>query len=219
MRLVVCDDHALLLESMTLALTAQGQDVVGVARDPDAAVVAVAEQQPDICLLDVNFPGETGLSAIARLREASPATKVVMLSADSSPEVVAQAIEAGAAGFVRKDETVYRLVQALELAAEGHLAVEPDLLQRALRSKGRDDGPLWALSYLTDREWEVLRCIVDGLTTTEIARQLGVRGSTARTHVQNVLTKLGVHSRLQAAALVAAHGSADMWPPHVRRGA
>lgn len=219
MRLVVCDDHALLLESMALTLVAQGQDVVGVARDPDEAVRVVAEHQPDICLLDVSFPGGTSLPAIARLREAAPGTKVVMLSADSSPELVAEAIEAGAAGFVRKDETVDRLVQALGLAAQGHLAVEPDLLQRALRSKDRREDPLWATSYLTDREWQVLRCIVDGLTTDEIARQLGVRGSTARTHVQNVLTKLGVHSRLQAAALVAAHGSADMWPPHVRRRA
>lgn len=219
MRLVVCDDHALLLESMEIALSGHGHEVAALARNPEEAVRAVIEHQPDILLLDVNFPGGTSLTALARLREEAPTTKVVMLSADTSPELVARAVQAGAAGFLRKDESIAHLVEELELALEGHLAVEPGLLQRALRSKDRSEDPLWAVSYLTDREWQVLRCIVDGRTTAQIADWLGVRGSTARTHVQNVLTKLGVHSRLQAAALVAAHGSADMWPAHVRREA
>jgi two-component system nitrate/nitrite response regulator NarL len=219
MRLVVCDDHALLLESMEIALAGHGHEVVALARDPEEAVHAVVLHDPDICLLDVNFPGGTSVSTVARMREVAPRTKVVMLSGDSAPELVARAVEAGAAGFVRKGESIARLVEELELALEGHLAVEPGLLQRALRSKDRREDPLWAVSYLTDREWQVLRCIVDGHTTAQIANLLGVRGSTARTHVQNVLTKLGVHSRLQAAALVAAHGSAEMWPAHVRREA
>lgn len=219
MRLVVCDDHALLLESMEIALTGHGHDVLATALDLDEAVRAVGTHEPDICLLDVNFPGGTSLTTIGRLREVAPATKVVMLSADSDPDLVARALEAGAAGFVRKDESIGRLVEELQLALDGHLAVDPALLQRALRRKDRTDDPLWATAYLTDREWQVLRCIVDGRTTTQIADELGVRGSTARTHVQNVLTKLGVHSRLQAAALIAAHGSADMWPPHVRHQA
>jgi two-component system nitrate/nitrite response regulator NarL len=217
MRLVVCDDHALLLQAMEIALTGLGHEVVGVATDPDEAARLVAEHRPDVCLLDVNFPGGSSLSVVAQLRETSPETKVVMLSAESAPALVIQAIEAGAAGFVRKDQPIQRVLESLELAIDGHLAVEPDLLQSALRTKASGDDPLWALGFLTDREWQVLRCIVEGSTTAEIARTLGVRGSTARTHVQNVLTKLGVHSRLQAAALIAAHGSHDIWPAHVRR--
>jgi two-component system nitrate/nitrite response regulator NarL len=72
------------------------------------------------------------------------------------------------------------------------------------------------LKFLTDREWEVMRCIMDGQSTDEMAESLGVRRSTARTHVQNLLAKLGVHSRLQVAALMTAHGTPEMWPPRMR---
>lgn len=217
MRIVVCDDHALLMEAMEIALTKLGHEVVATATDPAELSGILAEHRPDVCLLDVNFPGGSSLPIVGQLREASADTKVVMLSADSAPGLVIQTIEAGAAGFVRKDQPIRHVLESLELAIEGHLAVDPTLLQSALRGKASGDDPLWALSFLTDREWEVLRCIVDGSTTSEIAKTLGVRGSTARTHVQNVLTKLGVHSRLQAAALIAAHGSPDIWPAHVRR--
>lgn len=219
MRIVVCDDHALLIEAMEIALTNLGHEVVAVTMDPAEAPRLVAEHRPDVCLLDVSFPGGSSLPVVAQLLEAAPDSKVVMFSADSAPALVIQAIEAGAAGFVRKDQPMQHLIQSLELAIEGHLAVDPNLLQSALRTKASGDDPLWALSFLTDREWQVLRCIVEGSTTAEIARTLGVRGSTARTHVQNVLTKLGVHSRLQAAALIAAHGSQEIWPAHVRRQA
>ncbi len=87
---------------------------------------------------------------------------------------------------------------------------------RRCRTRKTSDDPLWALQFLTDREWEVMRCIMDGQTTEQMAETLGVQRSTARTHVQNLLTKLGVHSRLQAAALMAAHGTVDTWPAHVR---
>ncbi len=217
MRIVVCDDHALLMEAMEIALTKLGHEVVATATDPAELSGILAEHRPDVCLLDVNFPGGSSLPIIGQLREASADTKVVMLSADWAPGLVIQTVEAGAAGFVRKDQPIRHVLESLELAIEGRLAVDPTLLQSALRSKASGDDPLWALSFLTDREWEVLRCIVDGNTTSEIAKTLGVRGSTARTHVQNVLTKLGVHSRLQAAALIAAHGSSDIWPAHVRR--
>lgn len=217
MRLVLCDDHALLLEAMEIALSAMGHEVVGVAQDPDEAVCQVAQHRPDVCLLDVNFPDGPSIPAIPRLREAAPETRVVMLSADPVPAVVVHAIEAGAAGFVRKDSPIQRLVEALELVLDGHLAVDPALLQSALRGTDSTKDPLWSLSFLTDREWEVLRCIVEGRSTAEIAAMLHVQSSTARTHVQNVLTKMGVHSRLQAAALIAAHGSEDVWPAHVRR--
>ena len=79
----------------------------------------------------------------------------------------------------------------------------------------RDD-PLWQLRFLTDREWQVMRCIMDGLSTAEMAEVLGVRRNTARTHVQNLLGKLGVHSRLRAAALVSAYATDDTWPVHLR---
>lgn len=211
MRVVICDDHRLLLEALDLALTTRGLDVVALANDPDEAAVAVSEHRPDVCLLDVHFGAGTAVSAISRLREVSPETKVVMMSAFAEEGLVAHSISEGAVGYVIKEMSVSGIVDMLGRAVDGQMAVEPALLRRALRPTSSADDPLWGLQFLTDREWDVTRCIMEGLTTEEIARSLSVRRSTARTHVQNVLTKLGVHSRLQAAALLAAHAPSGAW--------
>ena len=216
MRLLVCDDHRLLLDALTMALMDNGHTVVATALDPDEAVAAAQEHQPDACLLDVGFPHANGLSAIARIHAVSPDTKVVMLSGSVTRSAVADAVALGAQGFVGKEKPVSVVIEALELACQGHLAVDLAQLQEILRPDAENDDSLWMLKYLTDREWEVMRCITDGLTTDEMAEQLCVQRSTARTHVQNLLTKLGVHSRLQAAALMTAHASADTWPVHMR---
>lgn len=215
MRLMVCDDHRLLLEALSMALTNSGHTVVATAINPDEAVEAARKYQPDVCLLDVNFPQANGLNAIGRIHEVSPETKVVMLSGSSNRSLVADAIAGGAQGFVGKEKPVGAIVAAVEMAHQGQLAVDLLLLQEVLRP-ARNDDPLWMLKFLTEREWEVMRCIMDGLSTEQIAGQLSVQRSTARTHVQNLLTKLGVHSRLQAAALMAAHASAETWPVHMR---
>ena len=215
MRLVVCDDHALILDALCRALVDEGHEVVQ-AHNPHEATEQVRTHQPDVCLLDANYPEGSGIEVIPAIREASITTKVVMFSGDASAQVVARAIAAGATGFVRKDRPLSLLLEAILMASRGHLAIEPTLLQDSLKVRDRADDQLWMLSFLTDREWQVLRCIVEGLTTTQIAKALQVRPSTARTHVQNVLAKLGVHSRLQASALVAAHARDVPWPPHVR---
>jgi len=216
MRLLLCDDHRMLVDALSIALTDNGHTVVATALDPDEAVEAAREHQPDACLLDVNFPQGNGLSAIRRIREVSVDTKVVILSGSLSRGVVADAIAQGAAGFVGKEKPIGAIIEALELARQGQLAVDPLALQDALRPRSQDDDPLWVLKFVTEREWDVLRCIMDGLSTQEMADQLGVHRSTARTHVQNLLNKLGVHSRLQAAALMTAHASEETWPVHLR---
>lgn len=216
MKLVLCDDHELILDTLGAALSGLGYDVV-TTHGPAEGLEAVREVQPDACLLDVNYPDGSGLDVLPLIRQASPGTKVLIFSADTSSSAVRTAIALGASGYVRKDRGLLHLIEAIDLAIGGHLAVEPGALQAALRTVDAADDPLWTLSFLTDREWEVLRCIADGLGTDEIAAFLNVRRSTARTHVQNLLTKIGVHSRLQAVALVAAHGADINWPPHVRR--
>jgi two-component system nitrate/nitrite response regulator NarL len=216
MRIVVCDDHRLLLEALGMALAASGHEVVALASRPEDAVTEVATHRPDVCLLDVNFPDGTSVATIHELREVSPETKVVMLSAEADHAVVGRAIAEGASGYVGKEKPITEIVEMLDRAVRGQLAVEPALLQRALRPHKSSEDPLWALQFLTDREWQVMRCIMEGQTTEEMAGSLGVQRSTARTHVQNLLTKLGVHSRLQAAALMSAHGSQESWPVHLR---
>lgn len=216
MRLMVCDDHRLLLDALTMALTDNGQTVVATALNPEEAVAAAREHRPDACLLDVNFPHASGLAAIAGIHAACPDTKVVMLSGSTSSDLVADAIARGAQGFVGKEKPIGVIIEALEMARQGHLAVDPLIIRDLFTPAADKDDPLRALTLLTEREWEVLGCIMDGMSTEQMADQLGVKRSTTRSHVQNLLTKLGVHSRLQAAALMTTHASVATWPSWLR---
>lgn len=213
---MVCDDHTLLVDALSMALSGPRRKVVATAFTPDEAVEAARVHQPDACLLDVHFPNGNGIGAIRRIHEVSPNTKVVILTGGNSPGLVSEAIVQGAEGFVGKDKPIGVIIDALEKAHQGHLAVDPRALQEVLLPRAQNSDPLWVLKFLTQREWEALRCITDGLTTEQIADQLGVQRSTARTHVKNLLSKLGVHSRLQAAAMMTAHASAETWPAHLR---
>jgi len=215
-RLLVCDDHRLLLDALSMALTDNGHAVVATALDPDEAVEAAREHQPDVCLLDVYFPDGNGLSAIGRIHEVSPDTKVVMLAGSTGVALVSDAIAQGAQGFISKAKPIEAVIEAIEMAHRGYTAVDPLVLQEALRPHPQDDDPLWVLKFLTHREWEVLRCIMEGSSTQRMADQLGVHRTTARTHVQNLLAKLGVHSRLQAAALMTAYATDETWPVDMR---
>jgi two-component system nitrate/nitrite response regulator NarL len=199
-----------------MALTDNGHAVVATALDPDEAVEAAREHQPDVCLLDVYFPDGNGLSAIGRIHEVSPDTKVVMLAGSTGVALVSDAIAQGAQGFISKAKPIEAVIEAIEMAHRGYTAVDPLVLQEALRPHPQNDDPLWVLKFLTHREWEVLRCIMDGLSTQQMADRLGVQRGTVRTHVQNLLTKLSVHSRLQAAAMMTAHASEETWPAHLR---
>jgi len=139
MRLLICDDHRLLLEALSMALTQHGYTVVATACDPYEAVATAREHQPDVCLLDVNFPHASGLSAIARIHEVSPDTKVVMLSGSIDRGMVLDAIARGAQGFVGKEKPIEAIVETLEIASQGHLAVDPLLLQEVPRPHEAED--------------------------------------------------------------------------------
>ena len=195
MRLLICDDHWFMVDALSLALTAEGHVVVATALNPEEAVEAAREHKPDVV---------------------SSRTKVVIVSGSTSRAVVADAIAQGAHGFVGKGEPITALISALQMVQQGGLAVDPAMLGDALRSRPQHEDPVWGLRFFTPREWEALRCIVDGLSTEEIARHLGVQVSTARTHAGNVLTKLGATSRLQVAALMWAHATDQTWPVPLR---
>ncbi|HET9631001.1 MAG TPA: response regulator transcription factor [Terrabacter sp.] len=215
MRIVVCDDHRLLLEALGASLVARGHDVVALVVTPEEAVCAVTEHAPDVCLLDLHFPEGNSLTALEEMTRRQPDTKVVVFSATADPQSVAGTLSLGAAGFLRKSMSVDEICVMISRAVEGQVAVEASLLKQAFLPPSPSD-PMWVLRFLTDREWDALQCITQGLTTQQIARRLGVQASTARTHVQNLLTKLGVHSRLEAAALVADLGGPSLWPARLR---
>jgi two-component system, NarL family, nitrate/nitrite response regulator NarL len=206
-RILLCDDHRLLGEAFATALRTHGYEVVAVTVTPEAGYRAVLEHDPDVCVLDLYFPDGSGLEAAVKITSSGRPCKVLMLSACSDPDLINAALAAGAAGFVLKDESIGGILRALDRLAAGEVAVDPALQRAAISTRTasrRTESE--RLRFLTPREREALRRLAEGESTKEIARAMHVAHSTARTHVQNVLTKLGVRSRLQAAALVAKEG-------------
>jgi two-component system nitrate/nitrite response regulator NarL len=207
MRLVLCDDQQLLLDAFSTALSARGHDVVATARTAEDGVSAAREHQPDVCIMDLGFPVGNGLEATAQICAQSDGVKVLVLSGATDARSVHAALDAGAAGYVPKDTSINDLVRALEQVTDGEVGIDPSLLLAAVRAQ-----PARATTevtrYLTPRECDVLLRISNGESTKEIARGMGVSYSTARTHVQNALSKLRVSSRLQAAALISREGLA-----------
>lgn len=211
MRLVLCDDHQLLLDAFATALRARGHEVVGTARTAEEGVAAVRNHRPDVCIMDLGFPGGDGVAATARICAENPQVKVLVLSGATDARLVHAALDAGAVGYVPKSTSITGLVRALEQVAEGEVGIDPSLLLAAVRAPSVRAAKE-IIRYLTPRECEVLLRITDGESTKDISRGMHISYSTARTHVQNALSKLQVGSRLQAAALISREGLA----PHLR---
>jgi two-component system, NarL family, nitrate/nitrite response regulator NarL len=201
MRLVLCDDHRILVESLAIALQARGYDVRAAVTTPAACMRAVAEHQPDVCLLDMCLPErEDGLRVTQAIRAGHPRTLVLILSGVADPLTLSRAIDLGALGIVRKDQTVDKIAAALEQVAAGEPVFQVDLVRDVVRHlAARPSREPW--EYLTTRETEVLRRIAAGESTKQMARSMEIAASTVRTYAQNVLTKLGVHTRLEASAI------------------
>lgn len=203
-RIVLCDDHRLLLEALAISLANHGFTIEAAVVSPGDAVRAVALHQPDVLVIDVNFPTGSGLDAAREVVANHPRTKVVMITGSDDPELVLDALSAGVSGYLRKDLRINEIATALEAAARGDSPMDRDLLREARRPRlGRKMlGERSPLDDLTNRERHILGLLVEGMSTREMVSTLGVSPSTVRTHVQNIFTKLGVHSRLAAVALL-----------------
>jgi two-component system nitrate/nitrite response regulator NarL len=209
MKILLCDDHVMLTEALASLLRAGGHTVF-LAKSPQEGLAVARSELPDVCVLDLNFPDGEGLDVLSHIGEVSPDTRVLMLSASRDPDLVSAAIDLGACGYVCKDVGVLQVVRAVERVHDGETVLDPEImhvLARRTRVDPQDVG--WLLSFLTPREREVLRRITLGQNTREMARDMLISRSTARTHVQNVLQKLGVHSRIQAVAVVSRRDVAD----------
>lgn len=192
-----------------MALSRRGFAVVAQATSPPEALARVAEHRPDVCLLASHFPACSGLDVLREISKQHPHVKAVMLVAAPDPGLMAAAIEGGAAGFISRDCHIIDVVRALPRVCHGERVFDGDLLRaavvRAFCRPGAGGGD-WLRVLLTSREQEVLMQIAEGECTRQIARSLDITEATVRTHVQNVLVKLGVHSRLEASTLVAESG-------------
>jgi DNA-binding NarL/FixJ family response regulator len=209
-RVLVVDDHEMFSEALELLLNRQPDvRLIGSARDATEAL-GMLEDEPDVVLMDLDMPGIDGIQATRQIREAVPNAKVVLLTAVQSPEVIADALAAGACGYVPKTRAVDELMDVVRRAAAGELVMpERDLaaVVDQLRGSRPSSGEL-ALRRLTPREAEILRSLASGQTTTQVAESLGISALTVQSHVKSILAKLGVHSKIEAVTLAWRHGLA-----------
>jgi two-component system nitrate/nitrite response regulator NarL len=204
-RIVLGDCHRLFIDALAAALTQEGITVAALATSSQELLTEVARHQPDICLLATRFHMAGGLDILGAICGRYPRVKVVMLSDDPDSAVASAAIESGAAGVVKKDQHLAEIVQILARVRAGERALDADLGSNEPRSFSlpiSSDGD-WLLRFLTLREQEVLMLMMEGESSKQIAGSLTITLSTARTHVQSVLVKLGAHSRLEATSMVA----------------
>ena len=205
MRIMLVDDHALVRSAVRQALAAPDLEVVGEAASADEALLLAPELRPDLILLDVDLPGTDGLRLLRELIPRLPETKVVMLTVSTSRRDLLEAVEHGAIGYLTKDLDPAALQRAVRGIRRGDLPMSRNMAAHVLaqlagtgRRRGQPAGVAdgWELS---SREEEVLRLLADGLTDREIADRLVISPRTVETHVGNVLRKLGVRNRAQAA--------------------
>ena len=214
-RLMVVDDHRLLAEALASALKLRGHRVLAAAAPSAGAAELVVSRAPEVCLLGTASPAKPGaFEPVARIKRERPQVAVVVLGPVPSPQGIAAAFAAGASGYVRHNERIEGVERAMVKARAGESAVEPGLLQAAFEellhpAAQPDDEGTRLLGLLTPREVQVLMRVAEGDDTRLIAAGMGIAPSTARTHVQRVLMKLDVTSRLEAAALAARTGLLD----------
>lgn len=213
MRLVLCDDQRILCEALATALAERDHQVLAVTTTATAGVTAVAAHHPDICLLDLCFPdAEDGLDAAREIARHHPGTKVLVLSGISDPQMLSEAMDIGIAGLLPKDQSVDQIADALDVIAAGGAVFDAGL-HRGVASSSRGQRFIRPVDRLTPREKEILARIVAGESTKQMARAMSITTGTASMYARNVLTKLGVHTRLQAAALAGREGLLSLLRP------
>jgi two-component system response regulator NreC len=202
----VVDDHAVVRSGLKLLLTRESDfEVVAEAATAADAAARVAAVDPDIVLLDVTMPGESGIEALPRILQAAPRTKVVVLSMHDDPAYVREAFASGALGYVLKEAADSEVVSALRQVAGGGRYVNPELGARMVAAdaearRDAEDDPL------TDREREVMRLLALGHTNQEIAKMLYISVRTAETHRAHIMQKLRLTSRAELVRYALAHG-------------
>lgn len=205
-RVLVVDDQTLFREALTTLLDARQEvEVVGGASDGAEALQLVAALQPDVVLMDLRMPVLDGVATTRRLRVEHPGVRVLVLTTFDGDDEVFPALRAGAVGYLLKDATAARLVEGVEAAARGESVLQPSVAAKVLAMMSRlPDEPDPArpqplVDPLSPRELEVLRELAEGLSNREIASRLYLSEGTVKNHVTNVLAKLGVRDRTQAA--------------------
>jgi DNA-binding NarL/FixJ family response regulator len=212
--ILLADGHSLFREAVKAALESQGDlTVVAEAGDGHEAVSEAERTKPDIALLDLHLPNCNGIRTALLVRDRVPDSRVVVLATEEDQESLVEAVEAGASGYLTKECPLSELIDAARAISNGETLIPKHmlgaLLSRLILRRRQQDAALRQMARLTKREKEVLALLAHGADNDAIAQQLVISPQTARTHIQNVIGKLGVHSRLEAAAFVLQNGIHD----------
>jgi len=206
-RVVVADDHDNFRRALRMVLEAEdGVDVVAEAANGREAVARVAELAPDVVLMDVRMPVENGIEATRTIRATFPSTRIIMLTVSDDEADLFDAVKAGANGYLLKDVSVEEVADAVRAVVQGQSLITPSMATKLISefsslAKRVEEADATPSQRLTEPELDVLRRVAAGLTNEEIAEQLGISAAAVKNHVGNILVKLQLRSRLEAAML------------------
>ncbi len=204
----LCDDHELVRQGLRTVLEAAGGlRVIGEAGDAEEALKSAVATRPDVVIMDVRLPGRSGIEACREIRSALPDTKVLMLTAYADDEALFSSIMAGAAGFVLKQVRGADLVGAVRQVAAGGSLLDPHVTARVLARLRGETADADGVSDLTPQERKVLDLVAEGMTNRQIAERVHLAEKTVKNYVSNILMKLGLSRRAEAAAYMARRGS------------
>jgi len=212
-RILIVDDHAIVREGQRALIdTEPGMQILGEAKNGDEAVEMAHSLQPDVILMDLQMPKKDGIEAIKEIKAENPAAHILVLTSFSEDEKVYTAIKAGAVGYLLKDSTPEEILTAIREVHQGEMSMKPSIADKLMRELQRPSELPPTEEPLTEREEEVLKLVAQGLPNVEIAEKLVVSERTVRTHVTNILGKLHLANRTQAALYALREGLADLDP-------
>ena len=210
--ILIADDHAIVREGLRALIdTERGMELVGEAADGVEAVLRARSLQPDVILLDLVMPRKDGIEAISEIKRENPEARILVLTSFAEDDKVFPAIKAGALGYLLKDSSPQELLQAIREVYRGESSLHPAIARKLIRELNRPPENLPPTEEpLTEREVEVLSLVARGLSNQEIADRLVVSERTVRTHVSNILGKLHLANRTQAALYAVREGLAGL---------
>jgi DNA-binding NarL/FixJ family response regulator len=207
-RVLIVDDHEVVRLGLTTLLNdVPWIEVVGQAATAEDGLRAVARHQPDVVVMDIRLPGESGIDACQQITQQWPDVKVVMLTSYGDDTLIFRALQAGASGYVLKQIGNQALIQAIDAARQGKASLDPVTTQRVIAQVRKDEVGRQAAAFkdLSDREMGILALVADGKSNIEIAKVLMLSQKTVRNHVSTILSKLGVSNRIEAATYAVRH--------------
>jgi DNA-binding NarL/FixJ family response regulator len=210
LRVLLVDDHDLFRSGLVNLLSEQGLHVVGEAENGDVALRLVRELAPDVVIMDLNMPGPPGVDVIRQMTSIAPLTRVVVLTISADDSDVINAVMGGACGYLLKDSSVDQLIAGIRSAAAGESLISPQIAAKMLQilraQRSSVDAAETIRAELSDREIEVLKLIANGNDNAEIARVLFISPKTVKNHISNILMKLQMENRIQAAVYAVRSG-------------